>query len=251
MQLRIADDFGLGRKHDRVILSLMQARRLDATSVMVNDAIDAGDVARLKALRDAGAEVGLHLNLTQALPGHADVWPLSTLLRPRLPSRVRAAAAASLNRQTDEFISLFGSFPDYYDGHQHCHCIPWIAPLVAQLPSGPKTWIRVPLPATWTGRWRNLRAGGAKGVLIMALAARARRVFRQAGHEVNEDFSGFLRLDDPASVRHWLPRLLAAAGPDCLMMVHPGDADDEMQCAGHAPESRDCETNILLQGTVN
>ena len=249
--MRVADDFGLGRKHDRVILSLMEARRLDATSVMVNDAIDAGDIARLKALRNAGAQVGLHLNLTQALPGHADTWPLSTLLRPRLPSRVRAAAAASLERQVDEFAFLFGSLPDYYDGHQHCHCFPGIAPLVARLPSGPETWIRVPLPASWSGRWRNLRAGGAKGLLIMALAARARRVFRRAGHEVNRDFSGFLRLDDPASVRHWLPRLLAAAGPDCLVMLHPGDADDEMQCAGHAPESRDCETNILLQGTVH
>jgi chitin disaccharide deacetylase len=251
MLLRIADDFGLGRKHDRAILSLMQARRLDATSVMVNDAIDAGDIARLKVLRGAGAQVGLHLNLTQALPGHADAWPLSTLLRPWPADRLRAAAAVSLKRQTDEFAALFGSLPDYYDGHQHCHCIPWIAPLVAQLPSGPKTWIRVPLPASWPGRWRNLRAGGAKGVLIMALAARARRIFRRAGREVNRDFSGFLRLDDPASVRHWLPRLLAAAGPDCLVMLHPGDAGDEMQCAGHAPESRDCETNILLQGTVN
>jgi chitin disaccharide deacetylase len=251
MLLRIADDFGLGRKHDRVILSLMQAGHLDATSVMVNDAIDAGDVARLKTLRAAGAQVGLHLNLTQALPGHTNAWPLSTLLRPSLPSRVRAAAAAAFKRQADEFVSLFGSLPDYYDGHQHCHCFPGIAPLVAHLPSGPKTWIRVPLPATWTGRWRNLRAGGAKGVLIMVLAARARLVFRRAGRGVNRDFSGFLRLDDPASVRHWLPRLLAAADPDCLMMLHPGDADDEMQCAGHAPESRDCETNILLQRTVN
>lgn len=249
--MRVADDFGLGRKHDRVILSLMEARWLDATSVMVNDAIDPGDISRLKELRQEGAQVGLHLNLTQALPGHAEAWPLSTLLRPRLPSRVRTAAAASLKQQTDKFVSLFGSLPDHFDGHQHCHCFPGIAPLVAQLPSGPKTWIRVPLPASWAGRWRNLRAGGAKGVVIMALAARARRVFRQAGFEVNRDFSGFLRLDDPASVRHWLPRLLAAAGPDCLMMLHPGDAGDEMQCAGHAPESRDCETRILLQGTVN
>jgi chitin disaccharide deacetylase len=249
--LRIADDFGLGRKHDRVILSLLEARRLDGTSVMVNDAITPGDIARLKALREAGAQVGLHLNLTQALPGNAMVWPLSTLLRPVLGSRLSEAATASLERQTEGFVRMFGSLPDYYDGHQHCHCFPGIAPLVAQLPSGPGTWVRVPLPVSWSGRWRNLRAGGAKGVLIMALAARARRVFRRAGHEVNVDFSGFLRLDDPASVRHWLPRLLAEAGPDCLMMLHPGDAGDETQCAGHAPESRDCETKILLQGAVN
>lgn len=251
MLLRIADDFGLGRKHDRVILSLMEAGRLDATSVMVNDAIDAGDIARLKALRVAGAQVGLHLNLTQPLPGLTEAWPLQTLLWPWLSAGLRAAVAASLRRQVDDFTTMFGSLPDHYDGHQHCHCFPCVAPLAAQLPSGPETWFRVPLPASWPGRWRNLRAGGPKGLLIMALAARARKVFRRSGHGVNRDFSGFLHLDDPASVRHWLPRLLAAAGPDCLMMLHPGDAGDEMQCAGHAPESRDCETNILLQGTVN
>ncbi len=249
--MRIADDFGLGRKHDRVILSLIEARRLDGTSVMVNHAIDAGDIARLRTLRNAGVQLGLHLNLTQALPGRDPVWPLSTLLRPVLDRRLVKAVTASLDRQTAEFVALFGGLPDYYDGHQHCHCFPGIAPLVAQLPAGSKTWIRVPLPATWAGRWRNLRAGGIKGVLIMALAAQARSVFRRAGRETNTDFSGFLRLDDPANVLQWLPTLLSKASPDCLMMVHPGDAGDEMQCEGHAPQSRDCETNILLQGAAN
>jgi len=251
MVLRIADDFGLGRKHDSVILSLLETRRIDGTSVMVNDAIAPADVARLRALRDAGAQVGLHLNLTQVLPGIETVWSLADLLRPLPGAHLLEVAAASLERQTDEFVALFGSLPDYYDGHQHCHCFPGMAPLVVRLPSGPECWIRVPLPATWSGRWRNLRAGGAKGVLIMALAARARSVFLRAGRQVNLDFSGFLRLDDPASVRHWLPRLLSAAGPDCLMMVHPGDAGDEMQCAGHAAESRGCEAEILFEGAVN
>jgi len=250
MALRIADDFGLGRKHDRVILSLMEAKRLDGTSVMVNDAIDVGDIARLKKLRIAGAQVGLHLNLTQSLPGRAAVWPLSTLLRPAPRTGLSEAAAASLSLQTNEFVSHFGSLPDYYDGHQHCHCFPRIAPLAAQLPYGPNAWIRVPLPATWSGRWSNLRAGGSKGVPIMILAAVARSVFLRAGLTINKDFSGFLRLDDPASVRRWLPRLLSKTDSDCLIMLHPGDARDVIQCAGHAPESRGCEAEILFEATV-
>ena len=80
MPVRIADDFGLGRKHDQVILSLMEAGRLDGTSVMVNDAIEPADIARLRALRDAGAQVGLHLNLTQLFPECGPVWPLTTLM---------------------------------------------------------------------------------------------------------------------------------------------------------------------------
>jgi len=251
MRLLIADDFGLGRKHDSAILSLIEAGRLDGTSVMINHAIAPADIARLQAARVSGAQIGLHLNLTQALPGMSAAWPLSTLLRPLLGADLLEAIRDSLVRQTDEFASLFGHLPDYYDGHQHSHCFPAIVPLVARLPAGSQTWIRIPLPSSWAGRWRNLRAGGVKGVLIMALAARARAVFRRAGWQVNSDFSGFLRLDDPASVRHWLPRLLSAAGPGCLVMLHPGDAGDEVQCDGHAPQSRSCETQILLQGAVD
>lgn len=250
MPLRIADDFGLGRKHDRVILSLMEAGRLDGTSVMVNDAIEPRDIARLCALRETGAQVGLHLNLTQAFPGNDQVWSLASLMLPTPGFRLRDGVAASLARQVEEFTTLFGSPPDYYDGHQHCHCFPGIAPLVTLLPYGPQTWVRVPLPARWTGRWRNLRAGGAKGLAIMALGARARTIFAQAGLRVNDDFSGFLRLTDPVSVRRWLPRLLSAAGPDCLMMLHPGDAIDLMQCAGHAPESRAAEAEILIGSAI-
>ncbi|SOE18013.1 hypothetical protein SAMN05877838_2923 [Hoeflea halophila] len=248
--MRIADDFGLGRKHDRVILSLIETGRLDGTSVMVNDAIAPEDIARLCAAWDAGAQIGLHLNLTQILPGISAVWPMPQLLRPTLNAHLLDAIRGSFFRQADHFVTLFGRLPDFYDGHQHCHCYPAIAPLAANLPSEPKKWIRVPLPSTWSGRWLNLRAGGIKGILIMGLAARARPVFRSAGWQVNGDFSGFLRLDDPAKVRHWLPRLLSAADPDCLVMLHPGDAGDEVQCNGHAPQSRGCETQILLQGAV-
>lgn len=249
--MRIADDFGLGRKHDRVILSLLEARRLDGASVMVNEAIAPADVQRLRALREAGAQVGLHLNLTQPFADNHQVWSLSTLMQPFLSQRLLEGISASLDRQVEAFRVAFGSLPDYYDGHQHCHCFPGIAPLVAGLPVGPQTWVRVPLPATWAGRWRNLRSGGAKVALIMALAQRARAVFGTAGLPMNADFSGFLQLDDPANVRLWLPRLLSAAGKDCLIMLHPGDARDEMQCEGHAPESRAVEAEILIERAID
>ncbi|PZM09986.1 ChbG/HpnK family deacetylase [Rhizobium tubonense] len=248
--LRIADDFGLGRGHDRIILELIEGGRLDGTSVMINDAIRHDDIVRLRALQDAGAKVGLHLNLTQAFGEGAPVWSLASLMRPTLGPQLLHDIEASLIRQSNKFVSLFGKLPDFYDGHQHCHCFPAIAPLVLRLPRAPRTWVRVPLPATWAARWRNLRAGGAKGLIIMAMAARARAIFVRADLQTNKDFSGFLRLGDPGDVRMWLPRLLSEAEPDCLMMFHPGDATDPMQCAGHAPESRAAETEFLTGSTI-
>lgn len=242
--MRIADDFGLGRGHDRVILSLLDSGRLDGTSVMVNDAIDAGDLARLKALRAAGAQVGLHLNLTQALPGIARVWTLGQLMRGQ-PEGI----AAALDQQVRAFAALFGGLPDYYDGHQHCHCLPAVRPHIAGLPREAGTWLRLPLPATWTGRWLNLRAAGAKAAVVMGFTAHARRDFARAGLRTNRDFSGFLRLDKPAQVRRWLPHLLDAASPDCLVMLHPGAASDPVQCPRHAAQSRAVEAEILQRKT--
>jgi len=248
--MRIADDFGLGRGHDQVILSLLETGTLDGTSVMTGDAMRPEDVARLRTLRAGGAKVGLHLNLTQAIPGNYTVWPLSALMQPRLNARMLDEINASLSRQVDAFVDLFGSLPDYYDGHQHCHCFPAIVPLVTRLPCKAETWIRVPLPATWAGRWLNVRAGGIKVLVIMALAARARSVFAKAGLKTNSDFSGFLRLGDAKSVQRWLPRLLSQAKPDCLTMLHPGDETDQMQCAGHAARSRAVEAQILLESAI-
>lgn len=243
--LRIADDFGLGRRHDRVILELIEGGRLDGTSVMVNNGIKLEDIKRLRVLQDAGAKVGLHLNLTRAFRDGVPIWPVASLMWPMLSAQRLHDIEASLTRQSNEFVSLFGKLPDFYDGHQHCHCFPAIAPIILRLPREPGAWVRVPLPATWAARWRNLRAGGRKGLVIMAMAARARALFVKAGLQTNKDFSGFLRLGNPDDVRRWLPRLLSEAGAHCLVMLHPGDATDPMQCAGHAPDSRAAETEIL------
>ena len=243
--VRIADDFGLGRGHDAVILALIADSRLDGTSVMVDGEIAADDLLRLKALRARGAKVGLHLTLTHPFPESRVHYPLGTLMRLCLTGRAPEAAREDFARQADRFIALFGTPPDHYDGHQHCHCLPGLAAAAAALPPGEDCRMRVPLPARLSGLALNMRAGGWKVAVVAALAAEARRVFRRAGWRTNRDFSGFLALDRPEAVSRWLPRLMAAAGEDCLLMLHPGDAADPARCRGHAPESRAREADIL------
>ncbi len=199
----------------------------------------------LKRLRVEGALVGLHLNLTHEFDGRLPTMPLGALMRAGLLARLPRSHGADFLRQADPFLTLFGSLPDFYDGHQHCHCLPGLAADAAALPGAEKLWIRVPLPTTASGFWLNLRTGGFKVAAVAALAVRARQIFRNAGFATNSDFSGFLRLDDPYAVALWLPCILAAAGPDHLVMVHPGSADDPAQCTGHDPRSRMIEALIL------
>lgn len=234
--LRIADDFGLGRGHDRVILNLLDQGALDGTSVMVDGAMAPVDLVALVGFRKAGVQVGLHLNLTEAL-GAAPVWPLSRLLR-GVPAEARAIFAA----QFDRFTDLFGFAPDFIDGHQHCHILPGAPAMAASLPRAQGCWMRLPLPRA---PLLAMRSGGAKVAVIMALARWARPVFAKAGWPMNDDFSGFLRLDDPESVERWLPHLLEKTQGSGVLMLHPGDGSDPATCPGHAPQCRAIEARIL------
>lgn len=249
LPLTIADDFGLGRAHDRVILSLLTQGRVDGTSVMIDGCMDAADLARLTKLRAAGVQVGLHLNLTHPFANMTAHAPLAALLRFCLSGQVPDWARTEFIRQTNAFQTVFGSLPDYYDGHQHCHCLPGIAKFAAALPRDRDIWMRLPLPARLSGLVLNVRAGGIKVLLVAAFARMAKVVFERNGWRMNRDFSGFLRLDTPDAVYRWLPELLARASGDCLMMVHPGAMDDPVQCSGHAPRSRKAEATILSSRT--
>lgn len=242
-RMLIADDFGLGRRHDKVILDLLEERRIDGTSVMIDGEIAPEDRERLILVREKGALVGLHLNLTHGFSADAFHLPVGDLLRLCLTGRVTDRAKQEFRRQADAFQAIFGFLPDYYDGHQHCHCFPGLAAVAADLPRAGASWMRLPLPASLGGLVLNIRSGGLKVALIAGFALLARRTFRKAGWPMNRDFSGFLRLDRPEDVARWMPELLKAAGD--LMMVHPGAADDRSQCPGHAAQSRSVEADIL------
>jgi chitin disaccharide deacetylase len=243
--MRIADDFGLGRQHDRIILDLLERRRLDGTSVMIDGDIAASDVERLRLMRSHGARIGLHLNLTHDFSEKAAHRGIGRLLLACLSGKLSEDITRAFQRQAEKFEAVFGFPPDYYDGHQHCHCLPGLDARAADLPHEAETWIRIPLPATLPGLVLNVRAGGPKVLLIATLAALAGRTFRKAGWATNRDFTGFLRLDRPIQVARWLPRLLASAPRDGIVMVHPGSATDPAQCPGHAAESRGIEASIL------
>lgn len=239
----IADDFGLGRGHDAVILRLLDAGKLAGTSVMVDGEITDADLAQLRELRQSGRQVGLHLNLTHGFDGlHKP--SIGALLKMAFTGRLPDTIGPDLLRQSKRFSELFGDAPDFYDGHQHCHCLPGIVRHVRDLPRSSSTWIRVPLPRR-RGLWRNVVNGGVKTLIIAAMAWAARRAWCRAGWRVNDDFSGFLRLHSADAVAVDLPAILAGAKAGDLIMTHPGDAGDPAQCPGHAADARAVETEVL------
>lgn len=241
----IADDFGLGFDHNAVILDLLEAGHIHGTSVMIDGSLDAECIARLVKFRSEGSQIGLHLNLTHSFQDNYPRKPISYLLRRSILGTLPATYGADMMRQARLFQQRFEFMPDFYDGHQHCHCLPGLVDVTLNLPREQNSWLRVPLPRSIRGIWLNLLAGGPKVLLLAAIASSAGRKFQTAGWRVNQDFTGYLKLSDPEKVSYWLPKLMDAATPGCLIMVHPGAADDATQTPGHHPVSRKIEAQIL------
>lgn len=125
-----ADDFAIDTGAVDGIVELLEDGRITATSALVDSPLWRSAAQALPAdirRRTPGAmvraEVGLHLNLTQAFGSQtAAVWPLGELIaRCAVGAVPSQALQAAIGHQLDAFEDAMGRGPDYVDGHQHVH----------------------------------------------------------------------------------------------------------------------------------
>ena len=126
-----ADDWGRSPAVTDAALSCYREGRITSVTAMVfmEDSKRAADLAR-----DAGIDVGLHLNLTQRFTGgyrsgllkeyHDRIVRFLTLSRysqiiynPTLRKQFQYVFQA----QVEEFLRLYGKPPSHIDGHHHMH----------------------------------------------------------------------------------------------------------------------------------
>lgn len=184
-------------------------------------------------------ELGLHLNLSEALPGSRWHRPLNALLlgshlgRLNAPA-VRAALAADIARQLDAYEQRFGAMPDFIDGHQHVHQLPVVRELL--LDEVQRRWPAGSPRRPWLRRCAGpaaAPAGDAGGPLpgpervkpwvIQSLGCEPlSRLARAAGLQQNERLLGVRRFEGhSAGFLRLLNLWLARAGQADLLMVHP------------------------------
>lgn len=97
-----ADDFGQSTSINAAIVELAQAKKIQAVSVLVNR-VSQAEVDLLVA-SGVQVQIGLHLDLFAA---------------------PRWGGEAAIVEQVEKFQNLFKKFPDYIDGHMHCHIYPF------------------------------------------------------------------------------------------------------------------------------
>ncbi|MES2152392.1 MAG: ChbG/HpnK family deacetylase [Pseudomonadota bacterium] len=211
-----ADDYAQHPGIDQAVCALLALGRLSAVSCLSEAPRWASHGApRLREFD--GADVGLHLNLTERFgPPQAS---LAALIAASYLRRLDTGALRQrLERQFDAFEAGLGRAPDFVDGHQHVHQLPQVRELVldllAQRYGARLPWVRNTVPAPGTT--------GAKPALLRLLGGAALAVrLRQAGIGSNRGFGGvygFAGDDYAARFAHWLAR----AGQAGLLMCHPG-----------------------------
>lgn len=251
-----ADDFALTEGVSRSILTLLDAGRLTATGAMTNRP-HWRRLARDLEPFSASADLGLHFNLTCALP----LSPMPMLARrgsfPALPDVARGAAlsaairreiAAELDRQLDAFEDALGRPPDFVDGHQHVHALPGISAIVIatiarRYPAG-SVWLRDPADTLAAILARRVATSKATTVAMLArgLAARA----KHHGIPVNIGFAGFSPFDAGRDFGEDFARFVVQPGRRHLVMCHPGFVDDELATLDPVVATRPLEHAFLM-----
>lgn len=229
-----ADDYALHGGVSEGILSLIEAGRLSATSVMTLSPRWARDALALAPWRGR-VDVGLHVDWTSAFAqaaGHGG--GLGAVMRQAVwPGHAVAAARACIEQQLQAFEDHWGAPPDHVDGHQHVQQFAGIrealvAALVARYPRAQRPYLRVSRPVAGQG--------GLKGRVIAAMGAqRLQRLAQAEGMACSpwlsgiDDFQG-----DVATYAGRMARWLAQAPEGTLLMCHPASRvaeDDEIAAA--------------------
>ncbi len=241
----IADDYGLGAKHDAVIRSLIASRSINATSVLV-DLCSEDSAKKLVEMRASNVRIGLHLNLTLSGSKQRQLPRRSFLLAGCMLGLNRSVARSSLQDQWDRFLKLFGSFPDYIDGHEHCHAFPGVRTAVLDKAEEHGVAVRSMIPLK-----PNV---SVKSHVIAGLGQLLARDAKKRGVKTNWRFGGVLPLQKPenAIIRQKsdlsaATKLAVSAPGEIWFMVHPGDAKDPVQVPGHPAQLREMEAKSLAQ----
>ena len=251
-----ADDFAITEGVSRGIEELARARRLSATSAIVNLPAWKSTSPRLVALRPFVA-TGLHLNLTLGSPlGPAprlapdgEFPDNNTLIQRCITGAIDAGEiAAEIDRQLTRFEEALGVQPDFIDGHQHVHALPRIRGALIEVLRN-RYRERLPLVRNPADNMLNIlrrRTAAHKALIIHTLARGFGDRLDSAGFPTNHGFAGVspFNLDIPFDQE--LAHFFSARGPRHLVMCHPGYIDSALAELDPVVERRRHELDALF-----
>ena len=225
------DDFGLSPEINAAALELTQAGVVTAVSCMSTAPHWPEGAAALRSLPHLNADVGLHLNFTEPLPGHSESSCIQPLWRLILNTQLRRidaqAISREIQRQFDAFEAHWGKSPDFVDGHQHIHQFPVVRECLLQELDRRRVanersatpWLRNTQPRAGSSVDLKHRIIEVLGSQTFAKMARAR------GYALNAAFTGVYDFSpQPQVFGQRFEQWLQQSQDGDLLMCHPAKA---------------------------
>lgn len=243
-----ADDFGLHAGIDAAILELAESHRIQALGCMMGGQSWRSSAPRLRSHPSLGAELGLHLDLTER-PLERVPRPLRMLILDAYSLRLdRRSVRAEIRLQLNAFEAALGRAPDYVDGHQHVHQLPGVRSelleeLAARYPANAQPWLRSTVPGQGASDDGSVMRAPSpplstrlKAALIASLGGYAlRREAQQQGWRMNAALTGVYGFDaDAPTYRSLLASWLAHATDGSILMCHPSRSREPGDAIGPA-----------------
>jgi len=219
-----ADDYAMDARVDTAILKLAAEGVVTATSAMV---LSPTWPEAAGPLAEAPLSRGLHLDFTSPFVG--DIFPRQTItgLTMRTHSGVldRKLLRKDIDRQLSQFETRMKDLPDFVDGHQHCHLLPFIreALLDALADRYGAAARRVSLRNCAPRRWRGLKAA----IIARTGSFRLEDLAKKREHPMNSDFAGVYDFNENADFEAlWTDWLRGLQGASPLVMCHVAERGD-------------------------
>jgi predicted glycoside hydrolase/deacetylase ChbG (UPF0249 family) len=217
-----ADDYAMDGGVDAAILKLSAESIVTSTSAMVLSQAWPEAAAPLK---DAPLSRGLHLDFTSPFAG--DIFPRQTITGLTMRTHSGVLDRKLLRKEIDrsQFETHMHALPDFVDGHQHCHLLPFIreALLDALASRYGADARRISLRNCAPRRWRGLKAA----IIARTGTFRLEDLARKREHRMNSDFAGVYDFNEDANFEAlWTDWLRDLEGVLPLVMCHVAERGD-------------------------
>lgn len=228
-----ADDFGLNQGVSQGILKLVALGRLSAVSCMVNMPNFRIHAPELLALKNQ-VKIGLHFNVTEGSFLSAPEKPCFSLnellIKSHLGSIKPSLIAQEFKHQLEQFVQVFGIFPDFIDGHQHVHQFPGIRQVILGVYESQLKQHGISIRSTWPSIGSSFKAR----ILALTGGKALYKELQKASITHNSYFSGIYNLAPNTNYRALFQSWLTTLLDNTLIMCHPGERDIEPDSIGPA-----------------
>ena len=230
-----ADDYSQNEAISDGILELIDKKRINATSSLVNSPLWSNAHHALLPYKTE-TQLGLHLNFTWGTP-LSTAWKkqygtqfgnLGSVIKQCFLTRYsKQVLIAEITAQVDAFTHAMGMFPNFIDGHQHIHQLPGIRDVLIELYQTQQ----------WTNFFRTTSNGLSdylslntfpKSQLIALLGASVfKKSLNKNNIQTNTSFAGIYNFENAANYRDYFKKFLKSTQTGGLIMCHPGKQSDD------------------------